>query len=260
MFLSVFLLISIFSLQINASAVTPNRAEIEKTGHVIWEINTKEKLVALTFDDGPHPIFTPQILDILAKYHAKATFFVTGLKAKQFPDILKREVKEGHEIANHTFHHIAYNRLTREQLEKEIKETDNTIQEIIKLKPSLFRSVGGHYDNWIVNTAVNNSKLLVIWTWGKDSRDWENPSVNTICNTVTKEVKPGNIILFHDWHGYEDSKTCKTVEALGTILEFLEKNGYKCVTVSELLYRSAQIIPNTFDIYPSNKDQIELIF
>ena len=89
LFLLVLSLIPLFSYQINASARTAGRFELEKTGQVVWEVNTKEKIVAITFDDGPHPIFTPRILDILAKYNAKATFFVTGVKAKQFPYILK---------------------------------------------------------------------------------------------------------------------------------------------------------------------------
>ncbi|MED1470061.1 polysaccharide deacetylase family protein [Bacillus salipaludis] len=262
-FFVVLLLMPLFFYQINAAARTTSRFKLENTGQVVWEVNTKEKIVAITFDDGPHPIFTPQILDILAKYNAKATFFVTGVKAKQFPTILKREVNEGHEIANHTYHHIAYNHLTQRELSKEMKETDKTIMRIIGFKPSLFRPVGGHYDNWIVNAAVKNRKLVVIWTWGQDSRDWSNPPVSKICSTIFEGVKPGNILLFHDWHGFEDTNSCKTVDALGKILDYLYKNGYTCVTVSELLYRSTQIIPESFNIFPSKRtqnSQINLMF
>lgn len=262
-FFTVLSLMHLFSSQINASAFNASRVELEKSGKVVWEVDTKEKIVALTFDDGPHPIFTPKILDLLAKYDAKATFFVTGSKSKQFPDILKREIKEGHEIANHTYHHIAYNHLTPKKLSKEIEETDSIIMRIIGFKPSLFRSVGGHYDNWIVNAAVKNGKLVVIWTWGQDSRDWSNPPVSKIYNTITEGVKPGNIILFHDWHGFEDTQSCQTVDALGGILEYLRKNGYTCVTVSEILYRSTQMIPESFNIYPSKRtqtSQINLMF
>lgn len=263
MFFTLLSLIPLFSSQLNAYAFAASRMELEKSGQVVWEADMKEKLVAITFDDGPHPIFTPQILDILAKYNAKATFFVTGSKAQQFPDILKREVKEGHEIANHTYHHIAYNHLTPKELSREIEETDQVIRQIIGVKPALFRSVGGHYDNWIVNAAVKNGKLVVIWTWGQDSRDWSNPPVSQICNTITKGVNPGNIILFHDWHGFEDTESCQTVEALGRILDFIHKNGYTCVTVSELLYRSTQMIPESFNMYPSKRtptSQINLTF
>ncbi|MFP5115918.1 polysaccharide deacetylase family protein [Bacillaceae bacterium C204] len=243
------LIFSLFSYQTNTLASTHSREVYEKTGHVFWEVNTNQKIVALTFDDGPHPIFTPQILDILAKYNAKATFFVAGNKVIRFPDLLKREVKEGHEIANHTYHHI-YGNMTSEKLSSELEETDKIIKKITGFKPSLFRPVGGYYNDLIINTALKNGKVVVLWTWGQDTRDWADPPVSQICNTITKGVKPGNIILFHDWHGSEYTQTCQTVKALDTILDFLYKNGYKCVTVSELLYRSTQIIPDTYEIFP----------
>ncbi len=263
LFYTVLLLIAIFSYQTNTFASTSSREEYEKTGHVIWEVNTKEKLVALTFDDGPHPIFTPQILDILAKHDAKATFFVAGNKIIRFPDILKQEVKEGHEIANHTFRHIYGKNITAAKLTSELEETDKIIQKLIGFKPSLYRPVGGFYNDLIINTAIKNGKKVVLWSWYQDSRDWANPPASQICNYITKGVKPGNIILFHDWHGSEFTQTCQTINALDTILDFLDKNGYKCVTVSELLYRSTQIIPDTFEIYPAKRNKnshIDLMF
>ncbi|HEY2421452.1 MAG TPA: polysaccharide deacetylase family protein [Neobacillus sp.] len=254
-FIPLLSLISLFSLQLNADASTNSREAYEKTGYVIWEVNTKEKLVAITFDDGPHPVFTPKILDILAKYDAKATFFVAGNKGIRFPDILKREVKEGHEIANHTFHHIYNKNITSAKLTSELVETDKIIQKFTGFKPTLYRPVGGHYNDLIIHTAIKNGKAVILWSWNQDPRDWKNPPARQICNYVTKGVKPGNIILFHDWHGSEYTKTCQTVNALETILDFLAKNGYKCVTVSELLYRSTQIIPDTFEIYPLKREK-----
>ncbi len=256
MFFTFLSLIAFFSLQINTSASTKSREEYEKTGHVIWEVNTKEKLVALTFDDGPHPFFTPEILDLLAKYDAKATFFVAGNKVIRFPDLLKREVKEGHEIANHTYHHIYGRNITSEKLSSELDETDKIIQKIVGFKPTLYRPVGGFYNDLIINTAIKKGKDVVLWTWEQDSRDWTEPPASQICSYITKGIKPGNIILFHDWHGSEYTQTCQTVIALDTILEFLYKNGYKCVTVSELLFRSTQIIPDSFGIYPSKREKM----
>jgi peptidoglycan/xylan/chitin deacetylase (PgdA/CDA1 family) len=250
---TVFIFISAFTYHVNASASTKSREAYEKTGHVFWDIHTKEKLVALTFDDGPHPIFTTQILDILAKYDAKATFFVAGNKVARFPDLLKREVKEGHEIANHTFHHIYGNHITSSKLSSELEETDKIIQKFTGFKPSLYRPVGGIYNDTIINTAIKNGKEIVLWSWNQDPRDWDNPPASRICSYITKGVKPGNIILLHDWHGSEYSKTCQTVNALDDTLKYLYKNGYKCVTVSELLYRSTQIIPDSFEIYPSKR-------
>jgi peptidoglycan/xylan/chitin deacetylase (PgdA/CDA1 family) len=261
-FITVILLIPLFSYQVNTNASTNSRETYEKTGRVIWEVNSKEKLVALTFDDGPHPIFTSQILDILAKHDAKATFFVAGNKVARFPDLLKREVKEGHEIANHTYHHI-YGKITSAKLSSELEETDKVIKKFTGLKPSLYRPVGGFYNDEIINTALKGGKTVVLWSWDQDSRDWANPPASKICRDIKKGVKPGKIILFHDWHGSEYTQACSTVKALDTILDFLDKNGYKCVTVSELLHRSTLIIPESFEIYPSKKGKsshIDLMF
>lgn len=249
-FITFIFLIFLFFFCINTFASTPSRKKFEKTGHAIWEVNTKEKLIAITFDDGPHPYFTPQILDILAKYDAKATFFATGLKAEQYPELIKREVAEGHEIANHTYDHLPNSNLSPRILSNEIKKADVAIRRITGVTPSLFRPVGGYYNYWIVNTAVQHHKTVVIWTWGQDSRDWKDPPANQICDSVLTGVKPGNIILFHDWHGNQYSKKCSTPEALETILNYLQKNGYQCLTVSEMLYRTSLIIPNKFEVFP----------
>ncbi|MEH6943201.1 polysaccharide deacetylase family protein [Bacillus sp. JJ722] len=224
-----------------------SRSDYEKSGDVIWEVNTNEKIVAITFDDGPHPIFTPQILDILAKYNAKATFFVAGNKVKRFPEVLKREVAEGHEIANHTYNHIYSRNITAEKLTTELKDTDAIIQQITGQRPKLYRPVGGLFNELIINTAVKNNKLVILWSWHQDPKDWRSPSANQISGVITKGVQPGNIILLHDWNGTEETKVSQTVLALDNILAHLYKNGYKCVTVSELLYRSKKTIPDQID-------------
>jgi peptidoglycan/xylan/chitin deacetylase (PgdA/CDA1 family) len=249
LFNTILFLIPLFCFQVNVDASTQNREAYEKTGRVIWEVNTKEKLVALTFDDGPHPVLTPQILDILAKHDAKATFFVAGNKVVRFPDLLKREVNEGHEIANHTFHHL-YGNITSAKLSSELAETDKMIKQFTELKSSLYRPVGGFYNDVIINTALKHGKTVVLWSWDQDSRDWTNPPANQISSYIKKGVKPGNIILFHDWYGSEYTQTSSTVKALDNILDYLDKNGYKSVTVSELLYHSTQLIPESSGIYP----------
>ncbi|WP_042349764.1 polysaccharide deacetylase family protein [Bacillus massiliigorillae] len=241
------LLIAIYSIQNPHPTFAKSRNEYEKTGHVIWEVNTDKKIVAITFDDGPHPVFTPQILDLLAKYDAKATFFVAGNKVKRFPEVLKREVAEGHEIANHTYNHIYSRNISAEKLTTELDETDAIIQQITGQKPKLYRPVGGLFNELIVNTAVKNNKLVVLWSWHQDPKDWRNTAANQISRIITTGVQPGNIILLHDWHGNDDSKVSQTVLALDDILSHLYKNGYKCVTVSELLYQSNKTLPDQVD-------------
>ncbi|MGG1167961.1 polysaccharide deacetylase family protein [Bacillus mycoides] len=243
----VLLIISFCSTQIPIYAFTDSRKAYEKTGKVIWEVNTKKKIVAITFDDGPHPVLTPQILDILAKYNAKATFFVAGNKVKRFPTILKRQVKEGHEIANHTYNHIYDKNITAAKLTAELDQTDEIITQITGHKPTLYRPVGGLHNDLIINTAIENGKLIILWSWHQDPQDWRNPAASKISRYITKGVKPGNIILLHDWNGSEFSQTSQTVKALESIMRYLYRNDYECVTVSEMLYRSIKIIPSPFD-------------
>ncbi|MFJ5625082.1 polysaccharide deacetylase family protein [Peribacillus loiseleuriae] len=252
--LPILLFISFCSTQTYAYAFTDSREAYEKTGQVIWEVNTKEKMVAITFDDGPHPVFTPQILDILAKYNAKATFFVAGNKVKRFPAILKRQVKEGHEIANHTYNHIYDRNITAAKLTAELDQTDKIIKLFTGNKPTLYRPVGGLYNDLIINSAIKNGKLVILWSWHQDPQDWKSPAASQIYRHITKGVSPGNIILFHDWNGSEFSQTSQTVKALENIMEYLYKNGYECVTVSEMLYRSTKIIPYPLDSFHAGND------
>lgn len=226
-------------------AITSSREAYEKTGNVIWEGHTKEKIVAITFDDGPHPSYTPQILDILAKYNAKATFFVSGNKVKSNPGILMREIKEGHEIANHTYHHYYNKNMTAELLSSELDQTDKVIWDIAKYKPSLYRPVGGLHNDIIINTAVKKGYKVILWSWHQDPQDWKRPAPNKISTHIINSLRAGDIILLHDW-----SDRPQTVKALETTLDYLYKNGYECVTVSDLIFRSNVSIPGFFRTFP----------
>lgn len=246
----IILFLIVFSSTIaEASVFRDTRENYEKTGNVIWEVKTKEKIVALTFDDGPHPIFTPQILDLLAKYKAKATFFAAGNKVERFPAVLKRVSKEGHEIANHTYSHIYSSRIPAEKLTEELQKTDSIIKNITGQQPTLYRPVGGMYNDGIIDTAIKNGKTVVLWSWHTDSKDWSRPPAGKMSKQIITGVKPGNIILFHDWIGSEYTETSQTVVALEDILKYLKVNGYQCVTVSEMMYRSSKTLPEPIDPY-----------
>jgi peptidoglycan-N-acetylglucosamine deacetylase len=225
------------------SYASSRKAEYRKNGLAIWEINTKEKLVALTFDDGPNPVYTNQILDLLAKYHAKATFFVIGERAKEFPGIIKREAKEGHEVANHTYSHIYDFDNSPAKLRKELERSSKTIKSITGFKPTLYRPVAGYYNDLILNTAIKNGYRVVLWSWTQDTRDWSCPGINKITNNVVSDIKPGDITIFHDSGGDRSQTVC----ALENILRYLNKEGFKCVTVSEMIYRSESITPKILD-------------
>lgn len=241
---SVFFLLFVYKVN-HIDALTSSRAVYEKTGNVIWDGKTNEKIVAITFDDGPHPSYTPQILDILAKYNAKATFFVSGNKVKSNPGILKREIKEGHEIANHTYHHYYDKNMTAELLSSELDKTDKVIWDIAKYKPTLYRPVGGLHNDIIINTAVKKGFKVVLWSWHQDPQDWKRPAPNKISSHIIHSLRAGDIILLHDW-----SDRPQTVMALEPTLDYLYKNGYECVTVSDLLFRSSQSSPGFFKTFP----------
>ncbi|MBS4176755.1 polysaccharide deacetylase family protein [Lederbergia citrea] len=229
---SVFILL--FSIASHTHAgENKGRAYYEESGDVVWDVVTEEKLIALTFDDGPHSTFTPQILDILAKYNAKATFFVIGEHAKKFPNIIKRQVKEGHEIANHSFTH--YNPIKKgEALKKELRQTDDILYKITGTKPAFYRPVGGYYNDQIINTSVHEGYRVIMWSWHQDTEDWKRPGVNKIVSKVLSGHQPGDVVLFHDAGGDRS----QTVKALSIILPALEKEGYEFVTVSQLLQRT----------------------
>ena len=232
----------------NVDAITRTREEYEKAGQVIWERNTTEKLVALTFDDGPHEVFTPKILDLLAKYDAKATFFVTGKNALLYPEVIKRQDAEGHEIGNHTFHHISSKHMSSSQFSTELEKTNEAIEKIIGKKPTLYRPVEGVYNDTIIDTARKKGFEVIMWSWDQDALDWRNPQAFKIVQHVKNGLSPGDIIILHDWN---NSPISSTVKAMEPILELLTENGYKCVTVSELLYRTNRPLPPLLDPIPA---------
>jgi len=229
--LPIFLLtVSLFYVKVGAATYeNKGRKYYEEAGQIVWEIKTDEKVVALTFDDGPHRKYTSQILDVLAKYNAKATFFIVGQNAEKNPEVISRMYNEGHELANHTFTHPL--RTNVSNLLKEIKQTDDTIQNITGTKPTLFRPVEGQYSDAMIEAIAKEGYKVVMWSWHLDTLDWKSPGTNRIVNTVLKGVKEGNIVLFHDGGGNRH----QTVKAMEKILAELESQGYRFVTVSELL-------------------------
>lgn len=205
------------------------RKHYEEAGQILWDINTDEKVIALTFDDGPHKKYTPEILDILSKYNAKATFFIVGENAEKNPELALRVHEEGHELAIHTYTHPLRTNVSK--LMKEIKQSHATIFGITGYSPVLFRPVEGQYTDAMIDAIIQEGYKVVMWSWHLDTFDWKNPGEKRIVNTVLKGAKPGSVVLFHDGGG----NRAQTVRALKKILPELEEQGYKFVTVSELL-------------------------
>lgn len=180
------------------------------------------KVVALTFDDGPSPANTPQILDILAKYKAKATFYVIGGSIPGNEAILKRALAEGHEIGNHTWTHPDLQTLPIEVVQQEIKDSNKLIESSLGIKPKTFRPPYGSTNPVIASVAGLHQAL-----WDIDTLDWQNRDPQAILAVVQSQLKPGATILMHDIHG-------STVEALPLVLDYLVSQGYTFATFSEL--------------------------
>ena len=185
--------------------------------------------IALTFDDGPHPVYTPEILDILKETGVKATFFVVGKNAVLYPDILRQTVKEGHEIGDHTFSHLQANKTPSNLIAGDIQKNREFILEICEYDVGIFRPPGGAVNTDVIEFANKMNYKVVLWN--VDTKDWTNTSTDKICENVLKNVKSGSIILFHDYI----FKNSPTPDALKFLIPKLRKMGYSFVTVSELL-------------------------
>ncbi|WP_437438786.1 polysaccharide deacetylase family protein [Bacillus rhizoplanae] len=206
------------------------RKELEPTGYVTWEVPTNEKIMAITFDDGPDPTYTPQILEILRQYNAEATFFMIGFRIQRNPYLIEQVLKEGHEIGNHTMNHLYARSAAGQKLENDILDGKRYLQKWVD-KPLLFRPPGGYINESVFKTATEAGYQIVLWSWHQDPRDWSNPGKDKIVNHVLKNAKSGDIVLLHDG----GSDRSQTVEALEEILPALQKQGYRFVKVSELL-------------------------
>ncbi|MWC26886.1 polysaccharide deacetylase family protein [Paenibacillus sp. MMS18-CY102] len=212
--------------------VRKDRFYYEKRGEVVWEVPTDRPIIALTFDDGPNPAQTNEILDLLKQHEAKCTFFVVGKRVKAFPDVARRIVAEGHEIANHTYHHTYFQAPSSErQVQEELELTEQAIVQATGQHSVLFRPPGGMFDERLVTVANGMGLKPVLWSWHQDTKDWIRPGVYRITNKVLRNAHHGDIVLFHD---FVVGKS-QTKQALETILPELHKRGYQFVTVSELL-------------------------
>ena len=198
--------------------------------NVYCGVDTKEKVIALTFDDGPHPRYTDAILDILKEYGIRATFFIVGENAALYPDEVKRIAAEGHEIGNHTYTHADLKRIEGAALMRELSDTENIIYELTGRRPSVFRPPEGRCNETVVGCANELGYATVLWT--VDPRDWASPPSGEVAAEIVKNAKCGSVILCHD---YNSSKRSPTPEALRAVIPQLIEKGYSFVTVSELL-------------------------
>ncbi|MCZ0701628.1 peptidoglycan/xylan/chitin deacetylase (PgdA/CDA1 family) [Natronobacillus azotifigens] len=189
--------------------------------------------IALTFDDGPDPRFTPDVLDVLKEYDVQATFFVTGARAEEYPDLLQRINEEGHIIGNHTYGHPnLVEKADLDVLESEVKRTEDIIAGFVGYRTKLFRAPYGFLYNELVETLGELNYSVVGWT--VDSLDWQESEPEVISYNVLSNVHPGAIILMHDGAEWEGDRT-NTIKSLHRIIPTLKDQGLEFVTVPELV-------------------------
>lgn len=186
--------------------------------------------IAITFDDGPSPIYTPAILDYLKEEGVTATFFLVGSQVRMAPALVRREIDEGHEIGNHTDGHPHLSKLPIEALRREVLSCEQMIYELTETRTLLFRPPEGYCSQAISDMVAGLDYRIILWNI--DTRDWDHATAEEIAENVLFSVKSGDIILFHDCVSRKDSQT---LAALKLIIPQLKEREYQFVSVSELI-------------------------
>jgi peptidoglycan/xylan/chitin deacetylase (PgdA/CDA1 family) len=206
-----------------------------KVGVVYWHGDINQKKIALTFDDGPNEPYTSQILDILKTYNIKATFFLIGKNVEAYPEVVKRMVKEGHCIGNHTYSHPELVLKLKSQIRRQIKKAEEVIFKVTGIRPHLFRPPYGLDNPWVFVEAEKMGYLIIKWSVSGGNGGKEI-SYDKILNNVLSKVENGSIILLHDGNRLiKEADRSQVVRVLPLIIEILENRGYQFVTIPELL-------------------------
>lgn len=203
---------------------------------VLRKAKTPQKLVALTFDDGPDNVYTSKILDVLKEQQVKATFYVIGLQIKKYPQVIKRIGDEGHAVGIHTWSHVNLNRVSVNEAKWQVEYCAGQLKAILGDAPNMVRPPFGSM-NGAVLKQLNKDGFWAI-TWSVDTKDWEGKPVSTMLATVQREIRPGGIILMHS-AGSHSAYLNNSVALLPQLITNLKKQGYTFVTVPELYKQSS---------------------
>lgn len=198
-------------------------------GEMLTQIDTPEKVIALTYDDGPNPIYTRRLLRVLARYQVKATFFVIGNQVEQYPEIIQDIRLQGHELGNHSYSHRQLILTSRAVIRSEIAKTDQLLRRNGVHQAIHFRAPFGYKRIRLPLVLSQLKKKNVLWN--VDPRDYWASSSKTVVDHVLDRVSPGSIVLLHDGRG---DRTL-TVEATAQLIPKLQSQGYRFATVSQLL-------------------------
>lgn len=197
----------------------------------ISRVPTTSRMVALTFDDGPAAPYTGQILQLLTRYHDAATFFVVGREVKQFPDLLRQEVRDGMEVGLHGMTHLNLHAVGAAYIVQNAQQERQYLATVVPGAriAGIYRTPYGMTSPRLKQELAAAHLTLVLWD--VDTRDWARPGVAYIVRQVEQLTKPGSIVLFHDGGGNRS----QTVAALAILLPWLKRQGYQAVTVQTLV-------------------------
>lgn len=192
---------------------------------LLYRVSNTTNSVALTFDDGPEPVRTEALLDVLKKHHVHATFFVLGKKAKEHPEIIRRMIEEGHSVGSHTYSHRRFSTLSDTDMQKELTETNSVLAKVGARPVNLLRPPGGDISirkyRWVKSRFPQR-----ICMWSISTADWKYKGISPtaeIVENIIKKIQSGDIILAHDW--------AITPETLSELLSALESRGYTFVSL-----------------------------
>lgn len=213
-------------------AAHPKMEEWKASRQVIDHFDTTEKAIALTFDDGPNPKATANILKTLCRFQAHATFFVVGENLKQYPDLGRQIIDAGHELGNHSLNHADFNTLSSAAMKANLQQSNEIIRNVSSRPCLWLRPPGGYLSVDLVENIVPALSMKIgYWSYVQDSKDWKpGQSAEAIAASILKNIAPGQIILLHD--GCQNSP--ETAKALEIFLPELIKQGYRFLTLSEM--------------------------
>lgn len=203
-----------------------NRDEYLSAQRILAHGNFDRPEIALTFDDGPHDLICSDLLDVLKQHHVKATFFMVGARMAERPELVRRMVAEGHEVGNHTMHHYRLDTLKPAQVRKELEDADDVFYKITGRRMSLMRPPGVRFNGPVIDVARKLDQQII--TWDVAAKDFLPETPAFIVNAVLRGIEPGSIILMHQDYP-------STVTALPRIIAGAERDGYRFVTVPEMM-------------------------
>lgn len=218
--------LSLFILNINSTSQQPD-VTFSFPSKNLNATYADKKYIALTFDDGPHLVLTPRLLGALRQFpNAKVTFFVMGLKVVMHPHIVRQELAEGHEVANHAWNHPVLSKIPWQSVELQLQSTNEAIFNATNTYPKVMRPPYGNTNRGLNRRIATETNLPVIM-WSIDTQDWQRPGVESILKKVRQKITAGSVILCHDIHP-------DTITAIPLIIKELEAKGYEFKTISEM--------------------------